>query len=134
MHSVPQRGNITLSFKNRWNKAKERRAARKPARHKKDVPVIGLGWYSREQWEALTKVVPDRSELDDTYEEWEAQATGALHMLAAQGAQSVKVQIDVQELVAWCQRMGCPANGAARADFVSHLLAKHSGDTEAGGP
>jgi hypothetical protein len=55
-------------------------------------------------------------------------------MLAAQGTQPVKVQVDVQELVAWCQSMGHPANSEARADFVSHLLAKHSGGEEAGGP
>jgi hypothetical protein len=123
-----------LSFKDRWHKEKARRAARKAAGHKKNALVIGLGWYSREQWEALTKAVPDRSELDDTYEEWEAQATEALQTLAAEGVQPVKVQVDVADLVAWCQSMGRPANGEARADFVSHLLAKHAGGEEAGGP
>ena len=81
--------NITLSFKDRWQKEKTRRAARKAARQR-NTQAIGLGWYSREQWEALTKVVPDRSELDDTYEAWEAQATDALQTLAAQGARPVK--------------------------------------------
>jgi len=75
-----------LSFKDRWHKEK----ARKAAGHKKNALVIGLGWYSRDQWEALTKAVPDRSELDDTYEEWEAQATEALQTLAAEGVQPVK--------------------------------------------
>ena len=103
-----------MSFKDRWHKEKARRAARKAARHKKNALAIGLGWYSREQWDALTKIVPDRSELDDTHEEWEAQATDALHMLAAQGAQPVKVQVDAQELVAWCQSKGRPADGEAR--------------------
>jgi isopentenyl diphosphate isomerase/L-lactate dehydrogenase-like FMN-dependent dehydrogenase len=117
--------NITLSFKDRWHKEKTRRAARKAARQR-NTQVIGLGWYSREQWEALTKVVPDRSELDDTYEAWEAQATDALQTLAAQGARPVKVQVDVQELVAWCRSKDRPVNGESRADFVGHLLAKHS--------
>ena len=117
--------NITLSFKDRWQKEKTRRAARKAARQR-NTQAIGLGWYSREQWEALTKVVPDRSELDDTYEAWKAQATDALQTLAAQGARPVKVPVDVQELVAWCRSKDRPVNGEPRADFVGHLLAKHS--------
>ena len=122
-----------MSFKDHWHKEKARRAARKAAEHKTNALVIGLGWYSREQWEALTKAVPDRPELDDTYEEWEAQAMDALHTLAAQGLRPVKVRVDVQELVAWCQSKGRPVNGESRADFVSHLLTKHSGEEEACG-
>lgn len=122
-----------MSFKDRWHKEKARKAARKAARREKNAPLVGLGWYSRGQWEALTQVVPNRSDLDDTYEEWEAQATEALQMLSAQGIRAVKVEVDVDELVEWCKNTGRQPNSEARADFVNSLLRKRSRDSEAPG-
>ncbi len=115
-----------MSFKDRWQKEKARKAARKAARREKNAPLVGLGWYSRQQWEALTRVVPDRSELDDTYEEWEAQATETLQMLAAQGVQAAKIDVDVEALVEWCQSEWRQPDREARADFVSHLFREGS--------
>lgn len=122
-----------MSFKDRWHREKARKAARQAARREKNAPLVGLGWYSPEQWEALTQVVPDRAELDDTYEEWEANATQALQTLLAQGARAVKVEVDVDELVEWCQNNGRQPNSEARADFVSDLLRKGSQGSEAPG-
>lgn len=111
-----------MSFKDRWYKEKQRKAARKAVRRKKSISSIGLAWYSREQWEALTKIEPNRSDLDGTYEEWEIQATKTLQMLADQGVHAVKVDMDVEALVEWCQSEDRQPDRKSRAAFVSYLL------------
>lgn len=58
--------------------------------------------------------MPNRTELDDTYEDWEAQARDAMQTIATQGIQPIKVQVDVER----------PVDGEARAEFVNHLLVK----------
>jgi hypothetical protein len=61
--------------------------------------VIGVAWFVREEWLKLAAVVPDRSELDDTFEEWEKNAQRALRMLEAEGHKVQKVTITIDALM-----------------------------------
>jgi hypothetical protein len=90
-------------------------------------PRIGLAWFDREQWQQLTEVVPNRSELDDTYEQWERGAEKALKKVARSGQQIEKVPIRVDELLSWCTLRGLVPDGKARAEFVTELLRKKYG-------
>lgn len=83
---------------------------------------VGFAWFTREQWHRLTEVVDDRSELDDTFEQWERNALTALCQLESQGHSVPKVMVDVETLVAWCRARGRRIDGAARADYVIALL------------
>lgn len=93
--------------------------------------VVGLGWYDRAQWQRLTEVVEDRSELDDTYEEWKHGALDTMQMMERQGHKIVKVPVDVEALVAWCQERSLPINGKTRSEYVSFVLRHGHEDTEA---
>ncbi len=96
---------------------------RKPPRQRKNRPMaIGMAWFDREQWQRLTEAVENRSELDDTYEQWEKSALEALRTLERQGHRVERVHIDVGALVAWCEAKGLPVNGASRAEYVTFLL------------
>lgn len=106
-----------------WRAGKARKRARKVRRQSPPQDLaVGVAWFSREQWEALTEVVEDRSELDDTYEDWEEQAQEALATLRTQGFRPVQVPVDVADLVSWCRDQGRPVDAEARAAFVSHLM------------
>jgi hypothetical protein len=85
---------------------------------------IGVAWFDREQWQRLTEVVPVRSELDDTYEQWERSAKGTMKHFKRSGQAVEKVPIRIEELLAWCALRGVAPDGKARSQFASEILQK----------
>jgi hypothetical protein len=80
------------------------------------------------QWVQLHAVAADRVKLDDTFEEWEANARRALADLKSQGLAAERCEIRVAELVRWCADRKIPIDSAARAEYVSFMLRrKHAG-------
>ena len=84
--------------------------------------AIGLARYRREQWQQLRSLAADRNKLEETYDQWLTFATKRLDKLHCQGIRAEKVDLDVQELSAWCARHGCPLDADARAAYVSEKL------------
>ena len=91
-------------------------------------PQIGLGWYTREQWQRLVALAPDRADLDDTFEEWREQAERALEELTAQGHAIRKVFVDVDDLAAWCESRGRPRDASARAEYITEQTQRAAGE------
>jgi hypothetical protein len=84
--------------------------------------VVGVAWFDREQWRQLCEVSVDRSQLDDTFEEWEANARRALANLKSVGVNAEPFEVRVADLVQWCAERRLPINGASRAEYVSFML------------
>ncbi|MBI5711190.1 MAG: hypothetical protein HZC42_12960 [Candidatus Eisenbacteria bacterium] len=84
--------------------------------------VTGLAWYRREQWARLREISEDVGELEDTYDEWLASATRVLRELRRSGAGVRKVDVDVEDLLGWCNERGRPVNGASRANYVAEKM------------
>jgi hypothetical protein len=84
--------------------------------------AVGVAWFDRAQWTRLTEVVPDRSKLDDTFEDWERNARNALARITSEGHRAREVSIDVENLLAWCTLRGVPPDSAARAEYVAELM------------
>jgi hypothetical protein len=90
--------------------------------------AVGIAWFDREQWQLLREVAADREKLDDTYEEWEANAHRALANLKSGGVNAKPFAVRVADLVQWCAERKVPVDGAARAEYVSSMLRrKHAG-------
>jgi hypothetical protein len=83
---------------------------------------LGIGWYRKEQWARLRSVSTDAKELETSYEDWVANAEKALLSLRAEGADAVKVDIDVEELIRWCQSKKMSVNAQSRSQFVAEQL------------
>ncbi len=79
---------------------------------------IGVAWYRREQWDRLLEISSDRDELEDTYDEWVAMAEKRVKELGQHGYMHRKVDVDVEELVSWCNTQNRPVDGTARTEFV----------------
>jgi hypothetical protein len=86
--------------------------------------VTGIAWYRREQWPQLRAAAVDENELEKTYDEWLAVANRTLRDLKAHGIFARKVDVDVNELLAWCRRHTKFVDGNARSEFVADKL-KH---------
>ncbi len=81
--------------------------------------VVGVGWYTPDQYSLLKAFASDPEALCSTFEEWLAKAEETFAELAKEkDIQPKKVSVDVQELLAWCQERGRPCDGKSRAVFL----------------
>ena len=85
---------------------------------KNQEKVIGVGWYKPEQWALLLSASVDRDELESTYAEWLTSAESSLKAIRKTGWTLIKIDIDVEELIFWCNKAGMPLDGNARAQFI----------------
>ena len=81
--------------------------------------VLGVGWYRPEQWALLLAQSVDRDELESTHAEWLASAESSLKTIEAAGQTPIKIDVDVEEMIAWCLGNGMPLDGDARAQFIA---------------
>jgi len=83
---------------------------------------IGVAWYRPEQWSLLRALSSDPEELEQTHGEWLAVATKNIEDLRKRGIEVRKMDVDVLEMAAWCQREGRPLDGEARATYVADKM------------
>jgi hypothetical protein len=86
---------------------------------KSKKPILGVGWYRKDQWDLLKKKSEDANDLENTYYEWVANANDSIKTLSKSIHRIEKIDIDVNELIDWCKNEGCKINGESRANFIS---------------
>ena len=79
---------------------------------------IGIGWYRPEQWELLKSSVVDPEVIEDTFFEWFEFVTAQFDDMEPKGLEPVRVDIDVEEMLAWCKRNNKLLDGNARSEFI----------------
>ncbi len=83
------------------------------------MTVTGIAWYRVDEYERLLEVAVDAPDLEATYDEWKISVERTLTELEAQGMVVSKVEIDIEDLISWCQVRGRALNGSARAEYTS---------------
>jgi hypothetical protein len=86
--------------------------------------VVGVAWYRLKQWQRLRAISTDADNLEDTYEEWLRQAEQKVAELGALGLCVEKVDVDVEQLIAWCNEHGLELDGRARSTYVTEKLSQ----------
>jgi hypothetical protein len=97
----------------------------------RDDMVMGFAWFDKAQWQRLREGAGDPEIFDDSFEEWERNASRALRDLQRKGQRVEKVHINVEELVSWCKSRGVPVVSKHRAGYVISVLRKRHGRSEA---
>lgn len=82
---------------------------------------MAVAWYKPTQWLQLKEISEDGDQMEETYGEWQLLAEKALKDFAAQGISPTKVEVDVNELLAWSKERGLPINGETRSRFAAWL-------------
>ena len=91
--------------------------------------VVAVAWYKPSQWQRLEEIAPDVKEVWESYEQWHAAATRRVTELRRAGQRAQKVNVDVEELLAWCQKQCRAVDAAARAEYAATRLAQGDGGT-----
>ena len=84
--------------------------------------IVGVCWYRQDQYERFLASADDRNMLEDTWAEWHVTAERVLRQYRARGLNIRKVEIDLDDLLAYCRAEGRPNNAATRSSYVTHLL------------
>lgn len=92
------------------------------AREPEVKTVMGCAWYRAEQWDRLREVAVDRDNLEETHAEWVANAEETLRGMRKAGMLVDKVEVDVEELLAWCKARQLDVDGGARAKYAGEML------------
>lgn len=96
-----------------------KRQRRKKGRGRDATTVLAVAWYSPEDWRRLREVAVDPEVLETEYEEWVATANSALREIREAGLSAVKVQVNIDELISWCEEQGLALDGQARARYAA---------------
>ena len=86
--------------------------------------VTGIAWYRPEQWERLREVAEDVESLEETYEAWLQTAERIIREGIPADQTIEKVDLDVEEGLAWCNFHGLPMNAQSRSRYVSERIRK----------
>lgn len=81
--------------------------------------VVGVGWYTEDDWAKVKATAVDAERFEDTYAEWVQMAERAFAELRAAGVAAERSYVKASELLAWCLAHSKRNDGAARAEFVS---------------
>ncbi len=83
---------------------------------------VGIAWYRPGQWQRLREISSDAESLEDTYEEWLTIAEQNVRKANRPNLSIEKVDVDVEELLAWCNERGLEVDGNSRSQYVSELM------------
>ena len=96
------------------------------AKKKLRSTVVGVTWYTEENWSKVKAAATDPERFEETYAEWNAMAIEAVADLKKAGVNTVKFFVIPSELLPWCLLHNKPNNAASRAEFVSEKLRSQS--------
>jgi hypothetical protein len=81
--------------------------------------AVGVAWYKPEEWETLRNVSTDKDKLEETHAEWLKEAERVVKGLRQQGLQIIKIDVEVADLLLWCESQEIPLNAEARAKYTA---------------
>ncbi len=108
-------------------KTTRKRKGRRPKSSITLNKVFAFDWYRPEKWERLCEVAVDRDALEATHEEWKKNAESSLRELPGAGIVPRKVDVDIKELLSWCNSNKRDVDGNDRAAFVAEKLRRQNG-------
>jgi hypothetical protein len=89
-----------------------------------NVSVIAVAWFRPEEWPDLKRLCPD---LQDTYQEWLANAEAGIEALGSPlKEQVVKIILTVDELRQWKRATGRKVDSKVRSNLAAKAGAKNN--------
>ena len=83
---------------------------------------VALPWYRAEDYTALRTGLTDGGKLPDRYETWQLATEQVEQVVERSGVKVVRVTIEPDAFLAWCERIGLVSDGAARSRYATEIL------------
>jgi len=80
---------------------------------------INIAFYEKKDWEQFLRIIDDRENMFDTWEEWHQSFLNLKNHLIQEGIQLNIVIININELVNYCNKRKIKLDGKARSQFVA---------------
>ncbi len=98
------------------------KSRRRSSHHIKAPMVTGVAWYKAEQYDRVRALSTDKDSMHETYAEWRAGVEDFILKSSGMGLVLKKVEIDLDDMLAWCRLHGKDFNGKARSEYVAEKL------------
>ena len=85
------------------------------------VSAMGIGWYEREDYPRILKVMEDGHTLPRTYDDFLKRAELGERALKSQGHVVVRAVIKSDDFVIWCRDRGLKVDSEARKRFGNEV-------------
>jgi len=82
----------------------------------------GICWVNEDQWHRFRDVAEDADMLEDSWQEWAVKTEEMIETFAAKGIEVVKVPVDIEALILWCNEKERTVNSSSRAEYVTKLM------------
>ena len=79
---------------------------------------IKLAYYRKKDWKRFIKIIDDRESMHDTWNEWHKAFLKTKKDLISQGFEVTDIEVDLNELIKYCEIRGIKKDGKARSQFV----------------
>jgi len=83
--------------------------------------VLGVAWYSEDEWPAWRSSVADPDRFEEDYSDWKRTAEKTIEEFERQGTSVRKVPIRLHSFLRWCAERNRTADAGARAAFVREI-------------
>ncbi len=87
--------------------------------------IIGLPWFSEDDYEQARHTMADAFTLPERYAAWLRGAETAERDLREQGHHPIRVAIVPADFQQWCDKRGLRLDAAARREFARYVLAEN---------
>jgi hypothetical protein len=84
--------------------------------------VVGIGFYKREQWQRLRDTAVDSDILESAYDSWLDILDSSVERIRAHGLEPELIDIDVEDLLAFCKARGLVNAAGARSKFIAEQV------------
>ncbi len=86
--------------------------------------VVGIAFYKREQWQRLRDTAVDSDILETAYDSWLDVLDSSVERIRAHGLEPELIEVDIEELLAFCKAGGLANTAGTRAKFIAEKAGK----------
>lgn len=87
------------------------------------APMIqAMVWYREEDWDRLMEIFSDRHLIPATFKEWEEKALENVEKAKQEGDTPVKVYIEPEAFLSWCNAKQIAPDAEARTTFAIEAI------------
>ena len=93
-------------------------------KQRNSLAVVGIPWYSPEDWYKMKALAEDKERFHFNYEQWLANTDKSVVILTNRNKLFERINIDPIYYSYWCDKKSLGKNRESRTAYTQHLLNK----------